>query len=256
MTSLLLCGAGGRSGGAGGALDGLSPTAAYSFSRNLLSAYGGVKYTTNAGLVDALMDQSGNARDLTQSTGGNRPTPTTAGPNSIACGDFDGSGDHLLGSVALSTLISNSDGFVIATVLADTVSLNNANVYQNNCAVGDSSGYMGLFAKNVSGTTPTFFAYNWDGNSDSPTGTTFSLATPYVLTWRHEGGTLYLSVNGGTETTVASGNTSTMTGNFRLGANPAFDGKIFEAATFSTIPNSGQRTALIQNMGLYVGASV
>lgn len=239
-------------------LDGLSPTGAFSFSRKLLSAYGGSFYTTNTGVVDALLDQSGNSYDLTQGTGADRPTPATAGPNSVACGDFDGAGDYLTGT-AISNLISNSAGYVIATVLIDAVANNAANVYQNNAIFSDSGGFVGIFAKNVSGTTPTFFAYNWDGNADSDSGSAFSLATAYVLTWRHESGTLYLSVNGGTETTVASGNTSTMTGNLRLGAQGAgtfLDGKIFEAATFSTIPTSGQRTAMIQDFGLYVGAAV
>ena len=33
-------------------------------------------------------------------------------------------------------------------------------------------------------------------------------------------------------------------------------GKIFEMATFSTVPNLTTRNALVQSMGLWVGASV
>lgn len=238
-------------------LESLSPTGAFSFSRKLLSAYGGSFYTTNTGVVDSLKDQSGSSRDLGQGTGGFRPTPSTAGPNSIACGDFDGTDDFLVSSAALSTFISAGSGYLIISVMVDAVTLNNAASYQNNGFVSNTGVHFGLFAKNVGGTTPTFLAFNWDGNEDAPTGTAFSLAKAYVLTWRHEGGTLYLSVNGGTETTVASGNTSDLTGTLRLGiagAGTAVDAKIFEMATFSSIPTAGQRGTLIQDFGSYIGA--
>jgi hypothetical protein len=257
--TLLLQGVGRGSSVAGGPpLDGLSPTAAYSFSRKLLSAYGGSFYTTNTGVIDSLKDQAGSAFNLDQATPANRPTPTTAGTNSIACGDFDGSNDFLQGGTALSNLISSSSGFIIASVMIDTVSLNVANAYQNNRIFDDSGEFIGIFARNVSGTTPTFLAYNWDGNADVPTGNTFSLATAYVITWRHESGTVYLTVNGASEQSVASGNTATMTNNLRLGGGSPqpLDGKVFEIATFSTVPTLGQRTAMIQNFGLYVGAAV
>ena len=238
-------------------LDGLSPTTAYSFSRALLTSYGGALYAATGGAIDTLNDQSGNTRNLTGSATA-RPTATTAGPNSRACADFDGSNDVLNGSTAISSLISNSAGFFIMSMVVDTVSLNNATITLNNGLFSDSGTFVGFILKNVSGTTPTVFAYNWDGNADTPSSA-ISLATAYVVTWRHEGGNLYLSVNGGADVSVASGNTSTMTGAIRfgsLGGATLFDGKVFEFASFSTIPNSGQRTALIQDFGLHVGASV
>ena len=59
-------------------------------------------------------------------------------------------------------------------------------------------------------------------------------ATPYVLTWRHEGGNLFVGVNGVESAGTASGNTSTLTDTL------AFGGKIFELASFPTVPLVGR----------------
>jgi hypothetical protein len=44
-------------------------------------------------------------------------------------------------------------------------------------------------------------------------------------------------------------------GDHGAGTQP-FAGKIFEAATFSSVPTLSQRDALVQSLGLHVGASV
>src|SRR5687767_3281347 len=72
-------------------LDGLSPSGAWSLSRDLLTAYiGGTRYIDASG-VHTLNDQSGNTRNLTvASEGSAKPALATAGPNSRECADFDG----------------------------------------------------------------------------------------------------------------------------------------------------------------------
>jgi hypothetical protein len=104
-----------------------------------------------------------------------------------------------------------------------------------------------------------FYAYNNDGNEDQVAGTT-NASTAYVVEWRHEGGNVYQRVNGAGESSVASGNSTTLVNPLLLGGTAAgsksFAGKIFEAAAFSTIPSQAQRDAIVQDFGRYIGASV
>lgn len=198
-------------------------------------------------------DQSGNARNLTD--GGiavQRPTLSTAGPNSRACAEFDGSSDFLSVGSALSNFISAGSGLVLVSCIIDAINLNNTTAYQNDWLIADSSAFMGLFIRNTGGGQA--IAYNWDGNEDKATAT-IATATPYVLHWRHEGGNVYQGVNG-TETSVASGDTTTLTGILRMGgAGTQFlNCKVFEAATFSTVPSGADVTTIINDCKTWIGA--
>lgn len=236
-------------------LDGLSPTGAWSRSRYLRSAYVGSKETITSGQIQTLLDQSGNSRNLTQGTSSARPTPATAGPNSIACADFDGSNDSLASTgFALSTFITNSAGYMVASIRIDTFPTNSASSFSNSVVLLDTLKFAGMTVRSGN----IFYAYNWDGNEDKATGTT-AASTVYVVEWRHEGGNVYQRVNGTGETSVASGNTSTMTGVLSMGGisgTQLFDGKLFEAVTFSSVPSLAVRDALVHDLGIWVGASV
>ncbi|RWN33422.1 hypothetical protein [Mesorhizobium sp.] len=236
-------------------LDGFSPTQAFSMSRDLLTAFSGSpRYTTSTG-INAWKDQSGSARDVSQATGANQPAVSTAGPNSRECADFDGSNDSLVGVTALSSLITNSAGFYVASVIIDTFPTNSALSYQNSGILMDSGVFAGLTVRSNGG-SPLVYAYNWDGNEDRAEASV-AAATPYVLSWRHEGGNLYVGVNGVESAPTASGNTSTMTGTQRVGNSSGvtvFDGKIFEMASFSTVPSSGDRSAIIADFMAWIGA--
>lgn len=248
---------------ASGALDGVaSLTAAWSLSRNLRSSFAGTRYSDTGGAIDSITDQNGDTGRNLGATLTARPTLATAGPNSLACADLDGSNDFMATTDALSDFITNSSGAAVVAAIIDGVSLNSANVYQNHGIIGDSGVFMGLVAKNVSGTTPTFLPYNWDGEpdpdaSDHSAGITFSTGTPYVLMWRHQGGSLLFSVNGGVETSLASGNTSTMTGTFRLGvlgASTNCNMKFFEGFTTSDGSQTAALAAAIADMKTWIGA--
>lgn len=250
----------GRGGAGGGAtthpLDGLTATGAWSVSRDLYTSFiGSTRYTTATG-IDSLKDQSGNTRNLDNGTSTQQPLPTTAGPNSRACADFDGSTDSLFGA-AISNFIANNAGYMVASVIADTIASAavGAGFYIGGDAILNdtvSSGYMGL----LFGASGRCVGYNYDGTQDYANGaaSAVSAGTAYVVEWRHEGGTMYVRVNGGTEVTVATGNTQVMTGLLRMGEG--WDGKIFEAAVFSgaNIPNSTARDALVADMRTWIGA--
>jgi hypothetical protein len=236
-------------------LDGLSGvTGAYSLSRDLLTSFvGGTRYTNTGTNLDVLNDQSGNARNLT--TPGTAPLIVTEGANSrTACSHGAGGGGRLESAAGdpLSDFITASAGYVIIGIFIDDANGASATVASNDGIMVDASDRFGLFAK----TDDTIQALNFNGTADAATVTPLAMATAYVVEWRHEGGTLGLRINGGTEATVASGNTSTLTGVVKLGTGNvrAFDGKIFEAAFFSTVPSLAQRDALAANFKAWIGA--
>jgi hypothetical protein len=234
-------------------LDGTSATGAWSMYRDLLTSFvGGTRYTTATG-VNQVTEQTGSARHLRQTNTTFQPVVTTAGPNSRTCADFDGSNDSFdLASGSLSNFITASSGYVVVSFIADAITSSASSIYDNNPVFSDGAGYIGLFMKspNILG------AFNWDGNADAALFTPITTATPYVAEWRHEGGNLYVRVNGGTETSVASGNTSSVSGGLQI-AGQTIKGniKFFEIATWSTVPALATRNAIVANfMAQHVAA--
>lgn len=231
-------------------LDGLSNiTGAWSFSRQLLTAYGGAFYADTAGEIDTLNDQSGAGRDFTGTLTA-RPTETTLGGEAAAL--FDGLNDFLESGVAISTFITNSVGYIVATVEIVATAAGDV-TFNADCIFGDSGGFMGLHT-----TEDEFGSYNWDGNADYArlTGLTVE-GTKAVVEWWHTGGNVHCRFNGSTTTSVASGNTSTMTGTLRIGRNSATtfpNMKLAEMVAFSVLPTLGERDALVADMMAHVGA--
>ncbi len=239
-------------------LDGLANlTGAWSFGRKLLSSYSGP--LADLIVTTTLYNQQGTAnRDFSQSAT-RMPTLSTAGPNSRGCGDFDGSNDCLQGGTAtqITNLMSNSVGYVIISGIFDTLTLDdNTNKDRNHRIFLDGGDFIGMMGR-LGG---ILYGYNWDGNGDFATAGSGSIVagTPYVLEWFHTGGNVGLSINGAADITTASGNTSTVTGVLFLGGltsgTGAFDGKIFECATFSAVPNSTIRGNLVTDLRNWIGA--
>lgn len=141
----------------------------------------------------------------------------------LPCLDFDGSDDvlrlaNIAGTVnkALSVIFANNAKTLAISIYIEAVSANNANPYANHCVFADNSAFNGLFFRS-SGGAPVLQWYNWDGNADKVESSTLALDTSYVVIARHDGTTLNLRVNGTDATGVASGNTTTMTGQVSLG---------------------------------------
>lgn len=231
-------------------LDGLSNlTGAWSMGRDLLTSYiGSSRYTDSSGAVSALNDQTGNARHLTQGTAANRPAVSTGGSASRACAAFDNSNDYMDG-VAISALIANNAGYVIASGIPLTLDTNDTTNYPyNDVMFCDTGGYMGAFMRSGGNAV----AYNYDGTQDVAQIGTVSANNPAVIEWRHEGGNIYVRVNGGSwSSATASGNTQVLTGLFRIGTtfgNATYTHiKFFEMATFNAVPNDTIKDALAAN---------
>lgn len=241
----------------GAPLDGMTGiTGAWSFSRDMLTSFGaGTRYTNSGTAIITFEDQSGNNRDF--SDGGittRRPTETTAGPNSRLCADFDGSTDLLLTAVATSQLISVSSGAIVLSGIVDAATLNDANPFFNHglCGTLDTNVILGV--RRSLGVTLGYSGNN-DGSNDQTADTAISNGTAYVFMWRHHGGTLYWSVNGGTEISISSGNTTDLSAVFLLAAQSNLtDMKIFEVFTTSDGSQTAAIAAAIANMKSHIGA--
>jgi len=144
-------------------------------SRNLLSSFSSSKFTIATG-VSNWADQSGNSRDFVQATTGDQPASTTAGPNSIASLGFDGVNDEMRQPTAFSNFISNSAGYIIATIYIDSFVTDQALSYNNSAVFLDTGKFAGLTVRSGN----ILYAYNWDGNEDKAQGTT-NATTAYVV---------------------------------------------------------------------------
>lgn len=241
--------------GGGAALDGLaSVTGAWSLSRDLLTSFaGGTRYTKLVSAIITIEDQSGNNRDFSdQGQAGRRPVEATAFPNSILCADFDGVAHFLDTGIDLSNFIGNASGAIVVSVIMDAVTLNSGNAYQNHPIISDASQFAGLYAANASGVT--FYGYAWDGTADQPS-VTGATGTAYILMWRKHGGTIYVSVNGGAETSAANGNITTLTGDLIMssGGNKS-NMKVAEAFTTSDGSQTAALAAAVADFKAHVGA--
>ena len=230
-------------------LDGLpAPTSAMSVDRDLLTSFaGGTKYTTATG-VNSAKDQTGNGSHWNQATTSIQPTISSFGSHSRACLSFDGVDDFLQNANGLGSLLATTDGLVVAVVLASSIPTDNSgSAYGNMPVFGDNGGYVGAGLRS---TGPNVEAFNFNGSSVNKQTTGFSTGAIHVVMWRHTGGTLYVSVDGGTEASVASGNTSNYTGvNMTLGKSV---GAVFAAIELAeivtwngTMPNPTQLAAYI-----------
>lgn len=227
-------------------LDGLSNiTGAYSAHRALINTFAGTYYTGGT-----WANHTGvTARDWVQGTSGLRPTASTAGPNSIACLDFDGTDDYL-SSAIMSSFMSNSAGYAAFCFMVDAISTNGANTYDNDALWHVSGSWAGVYLKSGG---PAAYAFNWDGSDDNVSAT-IATGTVYVFEWKHTGGNLsrrLSTLSGlGSWSSVASGNTSNVSQVMFLGASSAeyFDGKMFEAVFSSVAQSSTDEDAIVNGL--------
>lgn len=251
---------------------------AVSRSRILVPGYAGPLDAITSGTVTIWYDQSGHQRDLIVNSTSSAPLAITSGPNSRECCDFSpsptvGSVGHEMHSWSggtppdlLSDVMSVSTGYMVASIRPDTVGQNSASEHLNagvfNCG-GPSYANCGIGLR----TGGIYYAFNNDGSGsvsivgghpDAVFGTVPVGGNPCVVEWWHEAGLLHQRVNGGAETSIASGNTLSITYPIRMGygglSGLFYDGKIFEAMIYSSVPTLAQRNAIVADMMAWVGA--
>lgn len=133
---------------------------------------------------------------------------------------------------------------VLFSIYVAAIATNAANVWDNSALLSDTGSQFGIhFRDNGSATADAngvssqykIIAYNWDGNADS-VELSIALSTSYVGVIRHDGTNLYLSLNGGAEVSVASGNTSDLSAVVKLGVstnNSYYSGRVGEIAFYN-----------------------
>lgn len=155
-------------------------------------------------------------RDLVQASAPYKPTYRANLLNGHAVAQFDG-GDLIKSSVAAGSFLNANAHTSFALFMA--TSIPNSGTGTNNAFVWteDDNGRVGMPLKN----TPAVGAYNYDG-----AGAEVFIATPaflignwHIVMTRHSLGTLYVAVDGGSESSVASGNTSSLSGVLSVGGN-------------------------------------
>lgn len=145
-------------------------------------------------------------------TGTARPTVLGAafptGQNGVA---FDGTQQFLTVTAPTSIAVDvfPDDAFTVFTVaFPRAASATAAQAYDNHGIWATVGGYAGL---SIHATGPKLQAFNFDTNTDTVEHG-FTLRNGLVVQQRHGGGVLYGSVNGGTETSTASGDTGDLAG--------------------------------------------
>lgn len=170
----------------------------------------------------------------------------------LPCADFNGTSqsmklttDDALTDKALSDLIANNAFTVLVALYAEGITTNAAAAYDND-AILDGNGFFGIHLKNAA--DPHVLFYNWDGNEDTiPLAITLNAS--HVLFFQHNGGNIIGSIDGGSETSLASGNTSDLTGRPNLGVNYAgtafYNGRIGEMAIYNAALAGSNKTDAI-----------
>lgn len=227
-------------------LDGLSPSGAWSMSRDLLTSFvGGSRYTGTSS-ASSFNDQTGQgSRNIAASP--TNISVTTAGPNSRTCLHFDNVNQLMTGGV-MSSLITATAGYLIASYAEWSAS------GSNNLVFGDGNTNFGIYLN-----SSKVNAYN-QGAWAPGSGSGFaqgSLGTCHVVEWRHEGGNLYCRQDGGSWSAATGSGNTTLTGAINFGGKGGSGQaaiNLFEAVSFSTIPATGVQDAVVANMKTWIGA--
>lgn len=146
--------------------------------------------------------------------GGNEPKWYAGGINGHGFVRFDGVNDYMAAASSGGVIVA-AEFTAHAVFRVSAASALAANAWDHDLIIGDDAGVWGLFVYSSGGLTK-LRAYNFDGTSDV-VDVTISLNTWYVARMRHYGGNLYLAIDNWGETSVASGNSTAVTGTARVG---------------------------------------
>lgn len=170
--------------------------------------------------VGSWADDSGNDVDFSQSNASYKPVlkKSANGINGHNVIRFDGSNDILSivsGKVLSDIITASADNcFFVFKLVAVTTS--NSTMYKNDCLIADNGGAWGTFFK----TDGYVYSYYYSSSTKSAENS-ISTGIAYILASRHSGGSIYQSINGGTENSEACGNVA-VTGDVYLGGLEAY----------------------------------
>lgn len=193
--------------------------------------------------------------NLTQATQADQPQivasgAVVTGSNSKPAMDFDGTSDCFAQSTGtLDTLIAAGAMTVWAVFNADAIATDAGNAWFNDGIYTDSGAFMGINLQQTNG----ILGWNYDGTGDV-TVNAITTGNWNLVEMRHESGNLSTNKNGGSDNTIASGDTQSMTGTVNVGRNHAtsfFNGKMHEMVFYDTALSSGDRTTGRTNINTF-----
>lgn len=191
---------------------------------------------TDGSAISSFVDTSGYVRNFTQS-GGSRPAlylRALAGRPGVL---FDGSDDSMTGQGVLSQYFGASAFSVLCVFKPLAVDTNSATIYSNDAIWTVSNGYAGMYLRSA----PDLYAYVSDSGGDKSTSKSISKSDVVVASMYLSGGTLYLSVNGGSYGSVSSGPPNVMTGVPQIGVSHSggyyFRGYLGELVIYDAVPS-------------------
>lgn len=247
--------------GPGGAapLDGIVTTGAWSSFRKLYTAYGGAFYNLTGNDVSTWYNQSVASRDLVyqQTSPFIGPLVSCTGGRPTAL-QFDSitESSNFVSTAPFADFITATDGYMIASFYNTSFTENGSPGYNNPPIIQSSGQNAGLTVSLNSG-SPLLYAGNFEPpNVDVSKSITTNVS--YVGEWRHEGGTLYERLNGVGEVSTAAGPTA-LGGFLNVGGRFTrftITGYIWEVIIAAVVPSLSERNAMVQALGVPIGASV
>lgn len=161
--------------------------------------------------VSTWADQSGNANNFTQSTGGSQPSQISAGLHGMNTVRFNGSSQYMVGPAIGSLLSASAYGvFLVARPITVTGTPANSPELKPGF-IADQGGYFEM----VMDTTPRAQGAHYDG-ADKAASQTIAAATWYELFQWYDGTNINFTVSG-SGTTQAAGSITSMTNVMQLG---------------------------------------
>lgn len=148
---------------------------------------------------------------------------------------------------ALSSLITASAFTIILSIRVDAVDTTSAISYENDCIICDSGQNWGIHLRNDS-SVYKLRMYQWDTNEDFAE-VTISLNTNYVVMVRHDSGSIYISLDGGSETSVLSATTlvaaDVQIGHVSSSGGMYFDGRIGQMLIYNVASKADALTYML-----------
>jgi len=214
------------------------------------------------GFVRTWYDQSGNVRHLGNTTQSAQPQLVASGAviTSLAGQpslDFDGVNDVFVPDAGetLAQFLTASAGTLATIFQIDTLTSDDADPVEDQALwSGQNKDCLTTFHQ----TGSLIRSVNDDGAVDH-TPQTVATVTPSLHVWRHGSGTLDCYLNSSTPSSVASGDSVSVSTSFLVGAkftaNVYFDGQMAEMITYNTALSSGDLDALAAAMVAPYGVS-
>jgi len=197
--------------------------------------------SSDGNAVKCWKDKSSNAYNMTEGT--NPPLVKNSIQNSKNVVRFDGTNDRLDGPSAITNVVSAASFSAWYVFQAKSFGSNNADGFSNDPIFTEKTGgNMSLYLKS----TPLVGLENYGGGQKVTK--TIAANTWYIAHVRHDSGSIYISINDGAETSLASGNFAGFPAALRIGCNydatQCAEIDIGEALMYNTAVGSTDRSSI------------